>query len=200
MRLEKIRNNFFIRFLVLSAVFLLIWKPISFVYMHIIAFFSNILTGLIHPYLDISVIDGILKFRYNNISAQILQFSVNEVEQVFLNLIVFLCLMISSYRVDLKPRLKYLTAGLLILILIHVFVINMYAYTTIWDYVLNLPDEIKAGLIPRIEMYFSGGITNIYRKLLFNWNSWGWDVIPLLLWLPAGLLQFQPVIRKITEK
>ncbi|MCP4728241.1 MAG: hypothetical protein GY863_24590 [bacterium] len=197
MHLEKIRNNFFLRFLAAAGFFLLIWKPFSIAYMHTIVFFSDTVTGIFYPYMDIAIIDGITKFRYSNITAQQLQFSVNDIDQIFLNIIVFLSLIFSSYRIDLKSRVKHAAIGIAILAAIHIFVINMYAYTTIWDYVLSQPAELSSELMARTGTYFSKGVTDIYRRLLFNWNSWGWDVVPLLLWIPAGLIQFLPLVDRL---
>ncbi len=191
-----INRNFFLRFLLAAAIFLLIWKPFSLVYMHFIVFLSEVISSIFYPYMDIRIIDGITKFQYNNITTQQLQFSVNDIDQIFLNLIVFLSLMFGSFRVSLRKKIKHIIIGVSILAAIHLFVTNMYVYTTIWDYVLSQPDDLKTELILRVNGYFSQEMTGLYRKFLFNWNSWGWDVIPLLLWLPSGIVQFKYLVNK----
>ncbi|MFC1731464.1 hypothetical protein ACFL6I_14190 [candidate division KSB1 bacterium] len=194
MSLEKIKNNFFLRFLISSLILLVIWKPVSVLYLHFISSVSGLFFRVFDHAVSLVIADGVLKMMYPSVGGTPLQFSMGEADQIFLNIIVFVSLVLSSYRVVLKKRIVYGIAALGILGLIHVFVIYMYTDVTIWDFIAGQPDQAKSMMTLQANAYFSGRNTELFRYLLFNWNSWGWDVIPLLLWLPVGLRQFSYLI------
>lgn len=193
MQLKTIRHNFFLRFLGIAGVSLLFWKPFSFLYLHIIAPVTNGVLSLFSGSAHLQIIDGILKFQYGSITPQLLQFSVRDVDQIYLNIIVFFALVFSSWKIPLKYRMKFCFSGLGVLILVHIGILSMYTYTTIWDYVSSQPEAVRASLMDTTDAHFPESLTGIFRRILYLWNSWGWDVIPLLLWLPIGFKQFTPL-------
>ncbi len=190
MLLQKIRHNFFIRFLICALFLLIIWKPFSLLYLHTITFFSNVFFQVIEHSVNLFLEGEVIKMQYPAIGSTPLRFSMSDPDQIFMNIIVFAALVISSYRVPVTKRIKYSAFSLIILFFIHMSVIYMYTITTIWDYVASQPDSLRPFLSDQVGQYFSDSMTETYRYVIFNWNSWGWDVIPLLLWTPVGIMQF----------
>lgn len=190
MRFKKIKDNFIVRFLAITATGLLLWKPLSVVYLHIITPLTNTVLSIAGSSVQLLIIDGVLKFQYDSVASQLLQFSVNDVDQIYLNILVFFGLVMSSYFLSAKYRVKYLLAGLGLLTVTHVAVLSMYTYTTIWDYVLAQPEALQASMYQRTDTQFSAQFTGVVREIIYLWNAWGWDVIPLLLWLPLGIKHY----------
>ena len=43
--------------------------------------------------------------------------------------------------------------------------------------------EVRETLLPAVSKFFSSSTAYYLDKILFHWNTWGWDVLPLVLWL-----------------
>lgn len=140
---RKSADNFFLRLLVISACLLLLWKPVSLVYVHLVTTISNIIYSIFSYKPALIVVGGITKISYPQIGEEQLVFSINDIDQIFLNIIVFTALTASSNRAPLDFRLKLALKGGAILLIAHIIVLYLYSYVTIWEHIYTQPDAVK---------------------------------------------------------
>jgi hypothetical protein len=73
-----------------------------------------------------------------------------------------------------------------LLLVVHGYLLTLYALTSVPGLVLT------AGIpgADRIAAAIAGGMPGLSPgtagRLLFHWHTWGWDTLPLLLWLPGS--------------
>jgi len=197
---EKLKYNFFIRFLAGSLFLLIIWKPVSTLYLHVISAAANAFFTIIGHSVSLYVEGDVLNMLYPPIARETLSFAMRDADQIFLNLIVLAALIFSSHRVARIRRLKYGAISVILLAFIHVLVVCSYTYVTIWNYVGTLTEPLRSEVTARASVYFSESYATVYEYIIFNWNSWRWDVIPLLLWIPAGLVQFSFLLKPLINR
>ncbi len=190
MRFKNIVNNFFLSFIGIAILALLIWEHVSALYLQILAPITNAVASVINPAAQVHIIAGILQFEYTGITPQLLQFSVKDVDQIYLNSVVFFTLIVSSFRVPVRFRLKNYVIGQFLLSGVHVSLLIMYTYTNIWDFVGMQPEASQKLMQNGLEILFPSGITELFETIIYYWNTWEWDVLPLIFWLPIGLRQF----------
>ena len=112
-------------------------------------------------------ITGILRFQYTGTTPQLLQFSVEDVDQIYLNSVVFFTLIVSSFRVPVCFRLKNYVIGKLLLSGIHVSLLIMYIYTNILEFVGIQPEASQKLMQSGLEILFPSGITEMFDTIIY---------------------------------
>ena len=175
--------KFILYFLGISAVLVGFWKLIAIAYLYLLAGIAKPVWSLFGYPVQLVIKDNILHFVYIKISQEPISFSVLKADEIYLNLVLIAGLFGASYLTSRKKILRDAIISLGILFVIHEFILFIYSYTNIWEYIGSAETEIQETLTPAILMFFSSSTANNLNYILFHWNTWGWDVIPLMLWL-----------------
>ena len=136
-----------------------------------------------------NITGGDLHFVYRFPLHESLSFTVGDIDEVYLNLLILPALF-GAARFALGIRvIKPLLFALAVIFVIHVSVLTAYAVTHIWTFTLAQDPEFQRQLVRHVAGEFPRGAAVWLKKLLYHWNAWGWDVIPVMIWA-AALLMF----------
>lgn len=185
---NKLNISFFFRLLGISMLLLVLWEPLSFLYIYLVSGCTEIIFSITGYPVDLNVEAGVLKMIFPPFMGDPLRFSMENADHIFLNILMFTALYASSYKIPIGNRLKSGFSLATILLFVHICVVYMYTSTTITDYMNSQSVHLKTAA----DLYlstFPAGSPVIFKSLMFHWNSWGWDLIPILLWIPAGIQQ-----------
>ena len=175
--------KFIILFLAFAFALLISWSIIYKPYLYFLVGAGNPVWSVLGFPVKMELTGNTLHFIYIFTGRSPLSFTVHDANEIYMNLILLISLM-GAARVILKVKLlKPCLISIAVLFLVHIFVLYAYAYTHIWTFVDTQNPELQNNLLPHISVLFSRSVSDILNGLLFHWNTWGWDVLPLALWL-----------------
>ncbi len=181
---KRISKNirFIVVLFVFSGVSLAAWDYISFVYLHLITFLGNPVWAVLDYSVKMTIQAGSLHFVYQNITAEPLSFTVNRVEDIYLNIVVIISLFGASFFTIKKDILKALLVSAVTLLIIHEILLFAYSYTNIWIFLESQGQTMKNSLEPAVSANFPKSTSDFFSTVIFHYNSWGWNAFPLVLW------------------
>ncbi len=174
--------KFLIYFVLSSVILLIFWKIIDLLYMHLLVFTGNIVWRFFDLAVVMDISESGLHFIYRFATRESLSFTVHDADKVYLNLIILFSL-VGATR--LATGVKIAKAALIsfaALFVIHFFMLTGYAYSHIWTFIGTQEADVQRRLIPLVTPLFSHNAADFFEYVLWHWNTWGWDVLPLLLW------------------
>ena len=186
LKIQSKRLQFLVKFLIISMIFLVLWKPLSIAIMYFLGFLATGVFEISGTGIDVKIISGSLYFDYTEVFSQNISFPLRDIDQIYLNIIILFSLLISTPNLSLQKRVRYMAICLFIMTCIYILILHIYSYTFLRDYLTAKSLTLDENIMIIFRENFSEGRIKFYEKILFHWNSWGWDVIPLFLWLPAG--------------
>jgi len=186
LKIQSKRIQFLFRFLIISMIFLVLWKPLSFAIMHFLGFLATGVFEITHTGIDVKIVSGSLYFDYTEVFSQSISFPLQDIDQIYLNIIILFSLLISTPDLSLQKRVRYMAICFVIMTCVYILIFHIYSYTFLRDYLTAKSLTFDENVMIIFREKFSEGRIKFYEKILFHWNSWGWDVIPLFLWLPVG--------------
>jgi len=187
------RKQFFIRFLCVSFIFLLLWKPFSLALTVFYGHLFSLILKIFQSDISAQVVSKNIVFDYSTIFSRDIRFPVGDIDQVFLNVIIMVSLFISTPGLKPKKTLLYILILFGIMSCLYLFIFHMYSHTFLRIYMSQYYTQLDEQILQTFRDKFPESTMRLYDKILFHWNSWGWDVTPLILWLPVG---YKKVIRK----
>lgn len=181
--------KFIFTFLVIAGLLLISWKIITILYLYLLVYFAKPIWSVFGYPVQLAIRDNVLHFVYMKIALEPISFSVHQSDEIYLNLIIMLALFGATFLI-FERKIKYsFLFSLVIIFIIHEFVLYMYAYTNIWEFADSLDINNNKELINNISGFFSKSTAGFFDNLLFHWNAYGWDVVPLILWI-FGIYKF----------
>jgi len=181
--------RFILIFFVISGILLILWKIISILYLYLLVAIASPIWNFCDYPVQMVIRDHILHFIYRALNQEPLTFIVYKVDEIYLNLVLVLALFGATWLTLKKKILCSFIFSLGILFVIHELVLYAYSYTHIWEFAHNLDPNLQKKFITIISHLFSKTAANFLNHFLSHWNAWGWDVIPLILWL-GGIYKF----------
>ena len=180
---KKPVKRFILSFVIISGLLTALWKIISIPYLYLLVFIAKPIWSIFNYPVQLAIEDKILKFVYTNISTEPISFSVFQADEIYLNLVLLVALFVSTWIAAKKHFIGRAFISLGILFVFHEIILFAYSYTNIWEYVKGVDNKVLGGLINSVNQYFPGKTAEFFDYFLFHWNAWGWDVLPLILWL-----------------
>ena len=196
LKIQSPRIDFLVRFLLISFLILLLWKPLSYIFMLFLGYLIKCVFKIIGNGIDIKIISQNIFFDYSEIFSQDISFPVQNIDQIYLNIIIIFSLLFSTPGITIKKRTRYFFFFFLVMSFVYTMIFYMYSFTFLKDYIAAHYSNLDEQVLRIFRESFPESKMRLYDKLLFHWNSWGWDVIPLFLWLPLG---YKRVI-KLTQR
>jgi hypothetical protein len=147
------------------------------------AFGTNLSWGFFNFPVKAVLNEGILHFLYYFPAHDPLSFSVHDADKIYLNLIILLSLIGATWFTFKRKILKSALISLFLLYVFHIFILFLYAYTHIWEFLELQSPEVQKELGRHVADVFTKDISDMLLTIRFHWNTWGWDVSPLLIWL-----------------
>ena len=187
---KKTAKKFIFSFLIIAGVLTALWKFISIPYLYLLVLIAKPVWSFFDYPVQLVIKDNLLKFVYTNISTEPISFSVFQADEIYLNLVLLIALFGATW-ITLKKKLisqALISAG--VLFIIHEIVLFAYSFSTIREYVKSAAPDIQSILLPYVNQFFPDSTAGYFDHFLFQWNAWGWDVLPLLLWLISSYKLF----------
>lgn len=183
--------KFIICFLVISGLLVVLWKVFAIPYLYLLVGIAKPIWSIFDYPVQLVIKDKILRFVYIKITSEPISFSVYQVDEIYLNIVLIGALFGATWLTIQKKILRSALLSFGILFVIHEFVLYAYSYTNIWEYIGSEDYKIQEMVIQSVYQFFSKSKSNYLEHFLFHWNAWGWDVIPLILWL-GSIYKFIP--------
>ena len=172
-------------FLLIAGILYLWWDLLSVIYIYILAALLNPFCSLLEYPVALNITDGVLHFIYDGLTKTPVSFTVHDASEIYLNLILFIALWGALWWYNQKIRLKFFILGLLILYVCHGTILFAYTFSGIHVFAGNIQGPAREEVVALINKTFPIQLNNLLQVIVFHWNTWGWDTIPLLLWLPG---------------
>jgi hypothetical protein len=177
--------RFVLYFAAVSAVLLFFWKIIHLFYLRLLVFTGNPVWKLMDFPVRMDITGDQLHFIYRFVLRDPLSFTVYDADEIYLNLIILIAL-IGATRFSTGMRvMKPASVASCALFVIHFILLTAYAYTHIWTFTKAQEADAGRELLRHVSPLFSERVAGYLDSVLFHWNTWGWDVIPLLIWAAA---------------
>jgi len=189
--------KFIAAFLGIAGLLLIFWKIIALLYLHLLVAIAKPIWSVFNSPVQLEIRDNILRFIYLQISPEPMSFSVNKSDEIYLNLILVVSLYSALWIIVKKKILYPFLVSLGILFVVHELILYLYSYTGIWEFADSLDYNSQKELLNNILNLFPKVKANLFNQLIFHWNAWGWDVVPLILWLGGA---YKLILPEITKK
>jgi hypothetical protein len=175
-----------VKFFLIALALLIAWAPFSHAYLWLLYAVGQ--PAFLLPDWSVQVImeQGALKFLVPLPTGNPLHFTVGDIEEVFLNIVLLIALYGAVFRRPAGGWMRSFAISGLALLCVHALLLILYAATSLPNLLATsgIPGGIEAAAT--IQHALPGPIMALAQPLLFHWHAWGWDVLPLLLWLPVS--------------
>lgn len=175
--------KFLLCFLALSGILVILWKFIEILYLNALVIVARPIWSVFQYPVQAVIQDKVLHFLYRGLGNEPLSFGVFKSDEIYLNLVMLLALFGAAKLTIKQNILRSLVYSVCILFVIHEFILFAYSYTHIWGFIETQDISIQEKLMPLISQRFSKSAANFLDTILYHWNTWGWDVVPLILWI-----------------
>jgi hypothetical protein len=181
----QIPISFFGRFLLIAALFSVLWELVATAYLSILLPIANILLdiGDTHTHLEIHS-DGVL-LVFEDLTGGIHRLRFSGYELIFLYPVATVALFAATPHLETGAKLRWCTGALVAFSALQI--INLYAgtYSALIQYWIQQP------ALRRENLAHNGWPTDIstsyWHELFFAWwNTWGGQGLALVLWIWAA--------------
>ncbi|MCL5019225.1 MAG: hypothetical protein M1426_01945 [Patescibacteria group bacterium] len=175
--------SFLLYFIILAGILLIFWNAIDVVYLYLLVLVAQPIWSVFQYPVQLVIQNNILHFVYGELAGESLSFNLPDADEIYLNLILLIAFFGSTGLTTQKMCIRQFIYSLLILFTIHEFILFAYSYTHIWEYIGTQNVAVQEKLVPLISQKFSKVTADFLSIILYHWNTWGWDVVPLVLWI-----------------